>query len=77
MVFSTGFKAAWIDFMVAMTLDCICGRNGAKQRNLFSVKVHLLDNTISEYSLNKKCSGLDCLKKIAQEVNLKEVGIPI
>jgi hypothetical protein len=76
-VFSTGFKAAWIDFVVAMTLDCICGRNGAKQRNLFSVKVHLLDNTISEYSLNKKCSGLDCLKKIAQEVNLKEVGIPI
>ena len=75
MVLQTGFKAAWIEFVVAMTLDCICGRKGAKQRNLFTVKVQLLDNTISEYSLNKKCSGLDCLKKIAKEVNLKEVSI--
>ncbi|XP_028392980.1 tyrosine-protein phosphatase non-receptor type 21-like [Dendronephthya gigantea] len=57
-----------------MIFDCICGKKGAKKRNLFAVKVKLLDNTISEYSLNKKCSALDCLKKIAEEVNLKEIS---
>ena len=64
-----------IGYVVAMTLDCFCGRNDANQRNLFTVKVQLLDNTISEYSLNKKSTGLDCLKRIAQEVNLKEVSV--
>ena len=65
----------WTDYVVAMTLDCFCGRKDANQRNLFTLKVQLLDNTISEYSLNKKSTGLDCLKKIAQEVNLKEASL--
>lgn len=74
MVFGTNFESTGIENTVAMIFDCICGKRSAQKRNLFAVKVKLLDNTISEYSLNKKCSGLDCLKKIAQEVNLKEVS---
>ena len=73
MVLPTGSKASWIGIAAAMTLDCLCARKNRNQRNLFTVKVQLLDHTISEYSLDKKSSGLDCIKKIAQEVNLKEV----
>ena len=61
-----------VDYNVAMIFDCICRRRKAK-RSVVKVNVQHLDNIITEYILRKKCTGQECLQKIAKEVNLKEV----
>lgn len=56
-----------------MSFNCICAKTAASQ-NCYTVRVRLLDNTISEYSLENSSTGEDCVRRIAEEVELKEVG---
>lgn len=55
-----------------MSFNCVCGTGS--QGSSFTVKVQLLDNTVSEYSLPKTSTGEDCVKKVATDVDLKEVS---
>lgn len=56
-----------------MSFNCICVKTAATQ-DCYTVRVRLLDNTVSEYSLENSSTGEDCVRKIAAEVELKEVG---
>ena len=44
-------------------------------RNCFVAKVILLDNTTIEFNLLPEVTGADCLEKVAQVMEIKEVCV--
>ena len=44
-------------------------------RNCFVAKVILLDNTTIEFNILPEVTGADCLEKVAQVMEIKEVSV--